>query len=156
MAQETKQINGKPTVEQQAVIASLVEAQGAVKDNSTAHADQQAIVNAVEQDSTCVAITTKSVLGATLVSFNAIAKKHNRKEMSPQEWAELAIATGLLAMKRAWEYSDKTRNNTAYVEEMRAIAKLFTVPESTHPKYMEKMVARFEAEQACRAKYGVQ
>ena len=76
--------------------------------------------------------------------------------MSPQEWAEIAIATGLLALKRSWEYTANTRNLKAYAEEMRAIGKLFTVPAPDHAKYLERMTARYEAEQNCRAKYGIQ
>lgn len=142
--------------DEQAIIAELLENQSPRSDAGTASIEQQAIVDAIAKDSVCVEITTASVLGAVLVAFNQTAKKHNRVEQSPQQWAELAITTGLLAIKRTWEYSAKTRNNAAFVAEMRTIATLFTVPTPDHAKYREKMFARFEAEQACRVKYGVQ
>ncbi len=126
------------------------------RDNSTALAEQEALVEAIAQNDECVSITSGSPIGATLLAFNQTASKHNRKEMSPQEWAELAIATGLLAIKRTWEYSAKTQNNKAFVDEMRTISRLFTVPAPDHVNYQQRMLARFEAEQACRAKYGVQ
>lgn len=126
------------------------------KDNSKAMAEQESIVSAIQENGVCVEIHAGSPLGATLVAFNQVASKHNRKEMSPQEWAELAIATGLLALKRSWEYTAKTRNSADFVNEMRQIAKLFTVPAPEHPKYLERMQSRFEAEQNCRAKYGIQ
>lgn len=167
-----KQANGqaKPSQDDKAIIATIVANQSPTSDNSTALAEQQALLDAVKENANCVEITTGSLVGSTLVAFNETAKLHNRKEMSPQEWAELAIATGLLAIKRTWEYSAKTRNNSAYVEEMKVIAKLFTVPEppiismtstpETHQGlfdiYIKRMTARFEAEQNCRAKYGVQ
>jgi hypothetical protein len=127
-----------------------------MKDNSKAMAEQEQIVNAIAENDVCVSITSGSPLGATLVAFNQTASKHNRKEMTPQEWAEIAIATGLLALKRSWEYTAITRNTKAFAEEMRTIAKLFTVPAPEHPKYLERMTARYEAEQNCRAKYGIQ
>ena len=126
------------------------------KDNSKAMAEQEAIVDAIGENTVCVAITTASPIGAALLTFNQTASKHGRSEKSPQEWAELAIATGLLALKRSWEYTAKTRNSADFVNEMRQIAKLFTVPEPEHPKYLERMQSRFEAEQNCRAKYGIQ
>jgi hypothetical protein len=126
------------------------------KDNSKALAEQEAIVAAIAENDVCVSISSGSPLGATLVAFNQTASKHNRKEMSPQEWAEIAIATGLLALKRSWEYTANTRNQKEFVAEMRTIAKLFTVPAPEHPKYLERMSARYEAEQNCRAKYGIQ
>jgi hypothetical protein len=126
------------------------------RDNSKALAEQEQIVNAISENEVCVSITSGSPLGATLVAFNQVASKYNRKEMTPQEWAEVAIATGLLALKRSWEYTANTKNIKAFTDEMKTIAKLFNVPDPTHPKYMERMVARFEAEQNCRAKYGIQ
>ena len=126
------------------------------KDNSKAMAEQDAIVEAIAQNDVCVTITTAQPIGAALLTFNQTASKHNRTEKSPQEWAELAIATGLLALKRSWEYTAKTRNSADFVNEMRQIAKLFTVPAPEHPKYLERMQSRFEAEQNCRAKYGIQ
>lgn len=126
------------------------------KDNSKAMAEQEEIVEAIAQNDACVTITTAQPIGAALLTFNQTASKHNRSEKSPQEWAELAIATGLLALKRSWEYTAKTRNSADFVNEMRQIAKLFTVPAPEHPKYMERMQSRFEAEQNCRAKYGIQ
>lgn len=150
--------NGNVAVAQddKAIIAEIVSGQGTVSDASTAMSDQELIVNAISEDSVCVELKTGSPLGATLVAFNQTAKKHGRKEMSPQEWAEIAIATGLLALKRSWEYTAVTRNTKAFVDEMKTIAKLFTVPTPEHPKYLERMSARFEAEQNCRAKYGIQ
>ena len=127
-----------------------------MKDNSKALMEQEAIVTAIAENDVCVEIRSGSALGASLVAFNQTASKHNRKEMTPQEWAEIAIATGLLALKRSWEYTANTRNIKSFTDEMRAIAKLFNVPAPEHPKYMERMVARFEAEQNCRAKYGIQ
>jgi len=126
------------------------------KDNSKAMLEQEQIVASIAENNVVVEITSGSPLGATLVAFNQVAEKHNRKAMSPQEWAEIAIATGLLALKRSWEYTANTRNVKAFTDEMRTIAKLFTVPGSEHPKFLERMTARFEAEQACRAKYGIQ
>ena len=126
------------------------------KDNSKAMAEQEEIVQAIAQNDVCVTITAGSPLGATLVAFNQTASKHSRKEQSPQEWAEIAIATGLLALKRSWEYTANTKNTKAFADEMRTIAKLFTVPAPEHPKYLERMTARYEAEQNCRAKYGIQ
>jgi hypothetical protein len=126
------------------------------RDNSKALAEQEQIVASIQENDVCVKIRSGSSIGATLVAFNQTASKHNRKEMNPQEWAELAIATGLLALKRSWEYTAKTRNSQAFVEEMRTIAKLFNVPSPEHPKYLERMSARYEAEQNCRAKYGIQ
>ncbi len=126
------------------------------KDNSKAMAEQEAIVEAIGENTICVEITTASPIGAALLTFNQTSSKHGRQEKSPQEWAELAIATGLLALKRSWEYTAKTRNNTAFTEEMRTIAKLFTVPAPDHSKYIDRMTARYEAEQNCRAKYGIQ
>ena len=126
------------------------------KDNSKAMAEQEELVTAIGENTVCVSITTAQPIGAALLTFNQTASKHNRSEKSPQEWAELAIATGLLALKRSWEYTAKTRNSADFVNEMRQIAKLFTVPEPEHPKYMERMQSRFEAEQNCRAKYGIQ
>lgn len=127
-----------------------------MKDNSKALAEQESIVSAIQENDVCVEIRSGSPLGATLVAFNQTAVRHNRKEMTPQEWAEIAIATGLLALKRSWEYTANTRNQKEFVAEMRTIAKLFTVPAPEHTKYMERMQARFEAEQNCRAKYGIQ
>jgi hypothetical protein len=126
------------------------------KDNSKAMAEQEQVLSAIQENSVCVEITSGSPLGATLVAFNQTAAKHNRKEQTPQEWAEIAIATGLLALKRSWEYTANTRNTKEFANEMRTIAKLFTVPAPEHPKYLERMSARFEAEQNCRAKYGIQ
>jgi hypothetical protein len=126
------------------------------RDNSNALAEQEAIVNAIGEDTQCVSITTAMPIGAVLLAFNQIAKQYGRTEMSPQEWAELAISTGLTAIKRSWKYSADTQSRKDYVEEMRAIKKLFTVPDSTHPMYLQRMTARFEAEQNCAAKYGVQ
>jgi hypothetical protein len=126
------------------------------KDNPQALTEQEALLDAIKENEVCVSITSGSAIGATLLAFNQTARKHNRKEMGAQEWAELAIATGLLAMKRAWEYSAETKNSRFYVDEMKNIAKLFTVPEPTQPKFLERMTARYEAEQACRAKYGIQ
>lgn len=126
------------------------------RDNSKALAEQDEIVAAISENSTIVEITSGSPLGATLVAFNQTASKHGRKELTPQEWAEIAIATGLLALKRSWEYTANTRNTKDFVNEMRTIAKLFTVPAPEHPKYLERMSARYEAEQNCRAKYGIQ
>ena len=127
-----------------------------VKDNSKAMAEQESIVAAIQENDVCVEIRSGSPLGATLVAFNQTATKHNRKEMTPQEWAEIAIATGLLALKRSWEYTANTRNTKDFINEMRTIAKLFSVPAPEHPKYLERMSARYEAEQNCRAKYGIQ
>jgi hypothetical protein len=126
------------------------------RNNATALAEQEALVDAIQENDVCVSLTSGSVLGSTLLAFNQTARKHNRKEMSPQEWAEIAIATGLLALKRSWEYTANTKNTKAFADEMKTISKLFTVPTPEHPKYMERMVARFEAEQNCRAKYGIQ
>jgi hypothetical protein len=126
------------------------------RDNSKALVEQEELLAAIGEDSVIAEVRSGSPLGATLLAFNQIARMHGRQEASPQEWSELAIKTGLLAIKRTWEYSATTRNNKAYVEEMKAIAKLFTVPEPEHPKYLERMSARYEAEQNCRAKYGVQ
>lgn len=126
------------------------------KDNSKALAEQEAIVDAIAENSECVSITTATPLGAMLVAFNQTAKQYGRKEMSPQEWAEYAIPAGLIALKRSWKYTSDTRNLKEYANEMRAIGKLFTVPAPDHAKYQERMIARFEAEQNCRAKYGIQ
>src|SRR5258708_25165149 len=126
------------------------------KDNSKAMAEQDMIIAAIGENTVCVEITSGSPLGATLVAFNQTASKHNRAEQTPQEWAEIAIATGLLALKRSWEYTANTRNMKEFVSEMRTIAKLFTVPAPEHAKYLERMSARHEAEQNCRAKYGIQ
>lgn len=126
------------------------------KDNSTALAEQEALLESIGENLPCVEILSGSSLGATLLAFNQVARLHGRKELAPQEWAELAIATGLLAIKRTWEYSAKTQNNKSFVDEMKAIAKLFTVPASDQPKYLERMTARYEAEQTCRLKYGIQ
>ncbi len=126
------------------------------KDNSKALAEQESIVSAIQENEVCVEIRSGSPIGATLVAFNQTASKYNRKEMTPQEWAEIAIATGLLALKRSWEYTANTKNVKAFTDEMRTIAKLFNVPTSDHPKYIERMTARFEAEQNCRVKYGIQ
>jgi hypothetical protein len=124
--------------------------------NANALAEQEAIVKAIGEDSVCVSITTGSALGATLLAFNQIARKYGQAEMSPQELVDAELPNALTARKRAWEYSDKTRSNKAFVEEMRVIAKLFHVPASDHAEYHKRMSARFEAEQACRAKYGIQ
>lgn len=126
------------------------------RDNSAALAEQEAIVDAIAENAVCVTITAGSALGASLIVFNQVARLHNESELSPQEWVEKELPNALLARKRAWEYAAKTRNEKAFAEEMRAITKLFTVPASDHPKYMERMVARFEAEQAARLKYGIQ
>jgi len=126
------------------------------RDNSKALAEQEAIVDAIAEDTQCVSITTATATGAILVAFNQVARTYGRPEMSPQEWAVLAISTGLTAIKRSWKYSADTQSRKDYVEEMRSIKKLFTVPDSTHPKYLERMTARFEAEQNCALKYGVQ
>jgi hypothetical protein len=126
------------------------------KDNSKAMQEQEQIVASIAENNVVVEITSGSPLGATLVAFNQTAEKHNRKAMTPQEWAEIAIATGLLALKRSWEYTANTRNTKEFANEMRTIAKLFTVPAPEHPNYMARMQARFEAEQNCRAKYGIQ
>lgn len=126
------------------------------KDNSKALAEQEEIVEAIAQDSVCVTITTAMPIGATLVAFNQIARQYGRKELGLQEWAELAIATGLTAIKRSWKYTAETQNLKEYAEEMRAIAKLFTVPAPDHVKFIERMTARYEAEQNCRVKYGIQ
>lgn len=126
------------------------------RDNSTAMQEQEEIVNAIGEDTICVTIRTGSPLGASLLAFNQIARKHGQEEHSPQEWVELELANALTARKRAWEYSAKTQSNKAFAEEMRVIAKLFTVPAPDQPKYMERLQARFEAEQTCRAKYGIQ
>jgi hypothetical protein len=125
-------------------------------DNSIALAEQEQLVQAIAENDVCVEITAGSPLGATLLAFNQTARKAGRKELAPQEWAEIAIATGLLALRRSWEYTAITRNTKAFADEMRTIAKLFTVPASEHPKFQERMLARYEAEQACRAKYGIQ
>ena len=126
------------------------------KDNSKAMAEQEELLDAIKEDAVCVSITAGSPLGATLLAFNQIARQYDEKELSAQEWAEQELPNALLARKRAWKYSADTRNLKAYAEEMRAIGKLFTVPAPAHAKYMERMVARFEAEQNCRAKYGIQ
>lgn len=126
------------------------------RDNSTALAEQELILDAIAENEVCVSITAGSALGASLIAFNQIARKYNEPELTPQEWVEKELPNALLARKRAWEYAAKTRSEKAFAEEMRAITKLFTVPPSDHPKYMERMVARFEAEQSCRAKYGIQ
>lgn len=126
------------------------------RDNSVALQEQEALLQAIEEDSVCVEIFTGHAIGASLLAFNQIARQHGKGERSPQEWAELAIHDGLLAIKRTWEYSAKTRNNKAFVEEMRAITKLFTLPPTEHPKYHDRLQARFDAEQACRSKYGIQ
>lgn len=126
------------------------------RNNAQALAEQEEIVNAIGEDSVCVTIRTGSALGAILLAFNQTARKHGAEEHSPQEWCELELANALTARKRAWEYSAKTQNNKAFAEEMRVISKLFNVPSPEHPKYMERMVARFDAEQTCRAKYGIQ
>jgi hypothetical protein len=126
------------------------------RDNSTALAEQEALVDAIQENDVCVSLTSGSALGATLLAFNQVARKHSRSEKSPQEWAEIAIATGLLALKRSWEYTANTKNTKAFADEMKTISKLFHVPSPEHPKYLERMSARFEAEQNCRAKYGIQ
>ena len=126
------------------------------KDNSKAMAEQEELVTAIGENTVCVSITTAQPIGAALLTFNQTASKHNRTERSPQAWAELAIATGLLALKRSWEYTANTRNTKDFINEMRTIAKLFSVPAPEHPKYLERMSARYEAEQNCRAKYGIQ
>lgn len=126
------------------------------RDNSNALVEQAELVEAIGADTLIVEIRSSSPLGATLLAFNQTARKHGRKELGSQEWAELAVATGLLAIKRTWEYSAKTQNNKGFVEEMRVIAKLFTVPAPDHTEYGKRMFARFEAEQACRAKFGIQ
>jgi|HubBroStandDraft_2_1064218.scaffolds.fasta_scaffold173180_1 hypothetical protein len=126
------------------------------RDNSKAMLEQEEIVNAIGEDTVCVTIRTGSALGAILLAFNQIARKHGAEEHSPQEWCELELQNALTARKRAWEYSAKTQSNKAFAEEMRVISKLFTVPAPDAPKYMERLQARFEAEQTCRAKYGVQ
>ena len=126
------------------------------RDNATALAEQEAIVQAISEDSICVTITTGSALGASLLAFNQIARKYGEPELSPQEWVEKELPNALTARKRAWEYSAKTQTNKAFVAEMVTISKLFTVPPAEHPEYQRRMLARFEAEQACRAKYGIQ
>lgn len=126
------------------------------RDNSTALAEQELILDAISENEICASITAGSALGASLIAFNQIARKYGESELTPQEWVEKELPNALLARKRAWEYASKTRSEKAFAEEMRAITKLFTVPPSDHPKYMERMVARFEAEQNCRAKYGIQ
>lgn len=126
------------------------------RNNATALQEQEELVAAIAEDSVCVTITTGSSLGASLLAFNSIARQYGEQELSAQEWAEKELPNALTARKRAWEYSAKTQNNKAYVEEMRVIGKLFTVPTPDHVKYQERLMARYEAEQACRAKYGVQ
>jgi len=126
------------------------------RDNSKAMLEQEAIVDAIGEDTVCVEIRTGSALGASLLAFNQIASKYGAEQHSPQEWVELELANALTARKRAWEYSAKTQANKAFAEEMRVISKLLTVPAPDAPKYMERLQARFEAEQTCRAKYGVQ
>jgi hypothetical protein len=126
------------------------------RDNSTAMQEQEALLKAIKSDEIVVSISAATALGASLLAFNSIASKFGKQEKTPQEWAEQAIQQGLEAIRRTWEYSEKTRTNKEFANEMRTIAKLFHVPESTHPKYQERMLARFEAEQACRAKYGIQ
>ena len=77
-------------------------------DNSNALAEQEAIVDAIAEDTECVSITTGMPIGAILIAFNQTAKAFGRKEMSAQEWAELAIAQGLTAIKRSWKYSNRS------------------------------------------------
>lgn len=125
-------------------------------DNSKAMAEQEQLLDAIQENAVCVTILAGSALGASLLAFNQIARQYGEPELSAQEWVEKELPNALLARKRAWKYSADTRNLKAYAEEMRAIAKLFTVPAPDQPKYMERMVARFEAEQNCRAKYGIQ
>ena len=129
---------------------------GKDRDNSKALAEQEEIVNAIGEDTVCVTIRTGSTLGAILLAFNQIARAHGQEEHSPQEWVELELQNALTARKRTWEYSATTRNNKAFVAEMIAIKKLFTVPEPDHANYLSRMQARFEAEQNCRTKYGIQ
>jgi hypothetical protein len=126
------------------------------RDNSLALEEQNQIVEAMQEDAVCVSITAGSVLGALLLAFNAVARQFDEDELSPQEWVEKELPNALLTRKRAWKYAMDTRNEKAYADEMRTIAKLFTVPAPDHVKYLERMTARFEAEQACRVKYGIQ
>lgn len=126
------------------------------RDNSIAMQEQEEILDAIRENSVLVEIHSSSALGATLLAFNQTARQYGKPEMDAQAWVEQELPNALLARKRTWEYSAKTKNNKAFVEEMKAISKLFTIPESTHVKYQERMLARFEAEQACRVKYGVQ
>lgn len=126
------------------------------RNNAAALAEQEMIVDAIAENAVCVTITAGSPLGASLVAFNQIARQYGEDELTPQEWVDKELPNALLARKRAWKYAADTRNDKAFAEEMRAISKLFTVPAPDHAKYQERLFARFEAEQNCRAKYGVQ
>ncbi len=126
------------------------------RDNSKALAEQEQILEAIAENNVIVTIASGSALGAAIIAFNQTAKAYGRKEMSAQEWAEVAIPNGLLALKRSWKYTADTRNTKEFAEEMRTIGKLFTVPAPEHPKYLERMSARYEAEQNCRVKFGIQ
>ena len=126
------------------------------KDNSKALAEQEEIVAAIAEDSVCVEITTAMPIGAVLVAFNQTAKMYGKAERTPQAWAEDFIADGLKAQVRTWKYTLETQNLKEHKVEMLAIKKLFTVPEKDHEKYHERLMARFEAEQNCNAKYGIQ
>lgn len=126
------------------------------RDNAKALAEQEEIVQAISENEVCVTIHAGTALGASLIAFNQVASKYNVPPRTPQEWVEQELPNALLARKRAWEYAATTRNEKAFADEMRVIAKLFNVPTSNHPKFQERMLARFEAEQSCRAKYGIQ
>jgi hypothetical protein len=125
-------------------------------DASAAMADQEALLERIADDTLIVEIRSSSTLGASLLAFNAVAAQYGEASLTPQEWVEKEMQNALLARKRAWKYSADTRNTKAFADEMRAIAKLFNVPAPEHPKYQERMIARFEAEQTCRGKYGIQ
>jgi hypothetical protein len=49
--------------------------------------------------------------------------------------------------------TEKARAN-AFLDEMRLIGDLFSVPVPGHPEYQKRILERAEAEQACRRKYG--
>lgn len=126
------------------------------KDNSKAMVAQEELVAAIGNDTVIVEIRSSSALGASLLAFNQIAEQYGEEQLDPQAWVDKELPNALLARKRAWKYSADTRNTKAFAEEMRTIAKLFTVPAPDHANYMPRMQARFEAEQNCRAKYGIQ
>jgi hypothetical protein len=126
------------------------------RDNSEAMQEQEELMQAIADDIAVVVIKSSTPLGATLLAFNQVAAQHGVDARAPQEWCELELPLALLARKRAWEYAAKTRSEKKFAEEMRSISKLFTVPVPEHPAYKDRLLARFEAEQNCRVKYGIQ
>ena len=126
------------------------------KDNSTALADQEAILEAISEDSVLVEIRSSSPLGASLLAMNTIAKQYGQAEQSPQMWAEQELENGIKARKRTWDYSAKTQNRKALEEELIVIKRLFTVPAESDPHYTERYMARARAMDACQAKHGIQ